>query len=142
MALPAPGQPISFEDLEIEQGFISGHPPIPMGTQAVIYGVGYATDGSNPLGMDEFAGLSAPRYDIYDGFLGAPVGYTVYAVSWAAENPAEALFGESCFTKQTAPPGLRLGDIATSHPAAQFGVVVGTACGGGGGGGGEEPFSP
>jgi hypothetical protein len=140
MALPALGQPISFEDLEIEQGFISGHPPIPMGTQAVVYGVGFAMDGSNPLGMDEFAGLSAPRYDLYDGIVGP--GYTIYAVPWANENPAEALFGDSCLAKQTAPPGLRLGDIATSYPAAQFGYIVGAACGASGGGGGGDPFSP
>jgi hypothetical protein len=136
MALPAPGQPISFEDFETERGFISGHPPILMGTQAVIYGVGYATDGSNVLGMDEFAGLSAPRYDLYEGFLGVPG--VLFAVTWSAINPFQAEFGTgNCFTKITAPPGLREGDIANDYPSAQFGVEVGPSCGAG-----EDEFTP
>ena len=126
MALPAAGQPISFEDFETEQGFLSGHPPIGMNVQASIYGVGYATDGSNPIGMDEFAGLSAPTYHVYEALLGP--GIVTYYVPFSSGNPLNATFGSDCFEKLN-PYGIKLGEVVNGWPNATYQPSAGADCG-------------
>ena len=57
MAIPASGQ-ISFNLFNTDRG-IASETQVNMATAGTAYGVSYTTNGSNPLGMDEFYGKSA-----------------------------------------------------------------------------------
>jgi hypothetical protein len=126
MALPS-GQ-ISFNDFATEQGLLTGAQSN-LNLAATIYGVGFATDGSNVLGMDEFQGLSAPMYDVYEG-VGAG-GIEFYYVLFSSSNPYQSTISGNCATKETGPPGLNLGGVLNLHPTAVE-SAVGPDCGGGG----------
>jgi hypothetical protein len=132
MALPSSGQ-ISFDDFQIEEGFTPGA-ELNIYVAALKYSVSFTTDGTNPIGMDEFYGKEAPRFDVYEALLGP--GIVTYFVPFSNANPINALFGGDCFDKLTAPPGLKYGEVMDSYPFAQYVNEAGSACGDGG----FEPF--
>lgn len=134
MALPSSG-PISFADFVTEQGFLIGA-ETNMYTSALIYSVPFQTDGLDPISMDEFYGKEAPRFDVYEALIPGP-GIVTYYLFWSSSNPFNALIGDYCFNKLTAPPGLKYGEIADMYPFAQYINSVGAACNEGG-----DPIGP
>jgi hypothetical protein len=134
MPLPTSG-PISFVDFVIEQELPGAGAPQQLNTMGVIFGVSFTEDGSNSLGMDEFYGKSSETYDIYNAFVEGQ-GDTYYAVPFQSSNPFQSSFGGSCFTKQTGPPGIKIGQVLSFYPTAQFLGFAGPTCGDDG----FEPF--
>jgi len=128
MPLPTSG-PISFVDFVIEQELPGAGAPQQLNTMGVIFGVSFTEDGSNSLGMNEFYGKSSETYDIYEGFLNGQPPLVNYAVTFQPSNPFNSSIGGSCFTKQTGPPGLKIGQVLTMYPSAQFLGFAGPNCG-------------
>jgi hypothetical protein len=129
MALPIAGNPISFDDFQIEEGFTPGA-ELNIYVAALKYSVSFTTDGTNPIGMDEFYGKEAQRFDVYEAF-GDSLYY--YYVPWSSSNPYQATFNFLCATKLTAPPGYKLGEVLTTYPSAVWYAEPGANCGEDGG---------
>ena len=133
MALPSSG-PISFYDFNTEYELV-GNATINMRNAALMYEVPFATDGSNPISMDEFYGLSIPLYDIYES-CNAPSILTYYVRYFNSNTYTSTIGGAYCYVKiatQVTPAF-----IAANYPGIEFTMAIShdeCSCSGGGGGG-------